>query len=96
MSFYFKGLSFKVKPARTKLTFFKPIVIPSCNNCIYNNKGTCKLFKNLISNNIEVEECRSNIEVEECRSNIEVEECRSNIKLCGPSGKYFKPNSIFI
>ena len=81
MSFYFKGLSFKVKPTRTKLAFFKPIVTPNCNKCIYNNKGTCKLFKMNIL-------CDYN--------NIEVEECRSNYKLCGPSGKYFKPNSIFL
>jgi hypothetical protein len=56
-------------------------VAPSCKKCRYQENGVCKLFKY----NFAVIDVKNYIDY------VDVDTCRTYDKLCGPSGKYFKP-----
>lgn len=56
-------------------------IAPSCKKCCYHEQGVCKLFKY----NFAVIGNKNHIDY------VDVDSCRIYEKLCGPSGKYFKP-----
>jgi hypothetical protein len=56
--------------------FTKPKI--SCNDCRYNENGTCKLFK-----------YRFATDERKLDYYVNVEQCRADVKLCGPYGVYF-------